>query len=321
MSAYFAVAESSALGRRPLGVVLEDRRIALAREEGGAAFALPDLCPHRGAPLSRGSVVRGRLRCPYHGIAFDGAGRGHAPPWMEGPCTLRTEPLAVHEAMGLVFVAREPSAPLPPRLASDGWQPFGLAIDIDAPAVEVVENFMDSTHTGVVHAGLIRTGDASQLREVTIEADERKVEVRHAAVDEELPLVRRWLGPGAIDHVDICHLPGTVEVRYAVGGEPFFHVLVFVTPRSATRSSVFVRGAVRSPRAPAFDRFAAAGAALAGRRILAQDKAILEATEDAVRRAGSRPLAYQRAEAMHPMVRRLLRGEGRVESARVQVRL
>jgi len=41
----------------------------------GAVVALQDRCPHRGAPLSKGRIEDGTVRCMYHGLKFDTHGK------------------------------------------------------------------------------------------------------------------------------------------------------------------------------------------------------------------------------------------------------
>jgi vanillate O-demethylase monooxygenase subunit len=44
--------------------------------KGGAVSALEDFCPHRGAPLSLGTVRDdGRIVCGYHGLVMGGDGK------------------------------------------------------------------------------------------------------------------------------------------------------------------------------------------------------------------------------------------------------
>ncbi|MBI5203070.1 MAG: aromatic ring-hydroxylating dioxygenase subunit alpha, partial [Elusimicrobia bacterium] len=64
------LAPGKALGRQILG-----QRIAVWRDQDGAAHAVKDLCLHRNAPLSSGRVVAEGLRCGYHGWVYDGEGR------------------------------------------------------------------------------------------------------------------------------------------------------------------------------------------------------------------------------------------------------
>ena len=49
---------------------LEGQRIALFNVEG-TFYAIGDTCPHRGGPLSEGSVVGTTLTCPWHGADFE----------------------------------------------------------------------------------------------------------------------------------------------------------------------------------------------------------------------------------------------------------
>ena len=49
--------------------------------ENGEYFAIDDVCPHMGAPLSEGAVEQGIVTCPWHGWRFrlaDGA-------WADSP--------------------------------------------------------------------------------------------------------------------------------------------------------------------------------------------------------------------------------------------
>ena len=60
-----------------------DLPVVLFRNADGSACALLDRCPHRFAPLSRGTLAEGVLTCGYHGLAFDGAGQCVANPFNE----------------------------------------------------------------------------------------------------------------------------------------------------------------------------------------------------------------------------------------------
>jgi nitrite reductase/ring-hydroxylating ferredoxin subunit len=38
---------------------------------GGSYYAIEDTCPHRGGPLSEGTVDAGSVICPWHGSRFN----------------------------------------------------------------------------------------------------------------------------------------------------------------------------------------------------------------------------------------------------------
>ena len=57
-----------------LARTIAERPITLFRDQEGVVRALRDWCPHRFAPLSKGRLVSGIIRCGYHGLAFNGDG-------------------------------------------------------------------------------------------------------------------------------------------------------------------------------------------------------------------------------------------------------
>ncbi len=75
------VAESARVKEsRSLLVDAFGRKVALFRVEG-RLFAIDDVCPHRGGPLSGGDIEDGQVICPLHAWAFDletGVMRGNA---------------------------------------------------------------------------------------------------------------------------------------------------------------------------------------------------------------------------------------------------
>src|SRR5580698_9432507 len=49
--------------------------VLIGRMKDGEAFALRDICPHRGVPLSAGRVLpENTVECPYHGWRFKADG-------------------------------------------------------------------------------------------------------------------------------------------------------------------------------------------------------------------------------------------------------
>jgi nitrite reductase/ring-hydroxylating ferredoxin subunit len=104
-------------------LLLGEALVAFRDEQGPAVFK--DLCIHRGAALSLGSVANGHITCPYHGWEYDRTGACvRIPSLPEGqsiPKKARAIAYRVQEAYGLVWVAmEEPVAPVPiwPR---DAW--------------------------------------------------------------------------------------------------------------------------------------------------------------------------------------------------------
>ena len=70
MSLTFKVATLSDI---PLGtskkIEVEGKEIAFFNVDG-SFFAIDNICPHRGGPLSEGHVENGVVTCPWHGWQF-----------------------------------------------------------------------------------------------------------------------------------------------------------------------------------------------------------------------------------------------------------
>jgi nitrite reductase/ring-hydroxylating ferredoxin subunit len=71
MTQFIKVATTEELGDQQAKLVqVEGQRIALFCVDG-ALYALHDACPHRGGPLSKGTVEGTEVTCPWHEAKFD----------------------------------------------------------------------------------------------------------------------------------------------------------------------------------------------------------------------------------------------------------
>ena len=175
---WYPVARISDLDADPRRVTVGGRNYVLVRDESGA-FALADRCPHRGAPLSAGTLdPGGTLRCPYHGYGFDRAGRCVSIPSQESTTPIPSKadcaaPWGVTEHLGLVWLApEEPVRPLPtlgfPML--DGCEPLAAPPQTFAVAASLlVENALDQAHVPWVHGAAL--GSPADTSTVDVERD------------------------------------------------------------------------------------------------------------------------------------------------------
>ncbi|MCU1366067.1 MAG: putative iron-sulfur protein [Ilumatobacteraceae bacterium] len=161
-SAWYAVARSIEVGAAPRQITLLSRNVVLYRSADGSVVAAPDRCPHREAPLSKGTVEAGCLVCPYHGWTFADDGRCvEVPSASEGvPAPPRAHLKTFHtaEQYGLVWVclADEPAAPIPNIIQEHDstFRRINTEVDIwQTSATRMVDNFLDITHFPYVHVG------------------------------------------------------------------------------------------------------------------------------------------------------------------------
>lgn len=71
---YFVLPSARLKAGQMVAKTLCGEPIVLARTPEGQAYALRDICPHRGIPLSDGQMVGGEVECCYHGWRFNAAG-------------------------------------------------------------------------------------------------------------------------------------------------------------------------------------------------------------------------------------------------------
>ncbi|MGI9432387.1 MAG: Rieske 2Fe-2S domain-containing protein [Myxococcota bacterium] len=165
---------SAPFHRRILG---ED--VALFRDANGNVRAIGAICPHRGANLSNGRVVEGKLECPYHGWRFGGDGVcAHVPSQPADhkiPPGARVPAYGVCEQQGAVWIwpaSSEPTEEAPQFEALEDaasliCNPTAL---LDSEFVNVVENAFDDSHVYFLHTTSIGV-DTPILPRQTVERD------------------------------------------------------------------------------------------------------------------------------------------------------
>lgn len=180
-----------------LGRTIAGERIAFVRGEDGKLFALEDRCPHRRAPLSMGEVVAGTtLRCPYHGISFDGSGRcvdipgqDHVPPkW-----GIRSFPVLEKHRYVWVWTgdpensSDESSIPKFLELGEPPYASRSGRIAVEADYRLLVDNLLDPTHAEFIHRTSFGSSDWQAAREAGAEPEKQsgefEVEIRDDGID------------------------------------------------------------------------------------------------------------------------------------------
>ncbi|CAB4362379.1 MAG: Rieske 2Fe-2S domain-containing protein [Actinobacteria bacterium] len=176
--AWYPVARSIELSvDRPHAAMLLGTKIVLYRVDG-TAIAAPDRCPHREAPLSKGSIEDGCLVCPYHGWKFGSGGRcvnvpssgDHVPP----PPRAHLSTLLCEERYGLVWVSLgtpRQGIPVIPHDADPSFRRITNPTELwHTSATRMVDNFLDITHFPFVHTGTFGKGQDTRAPSVELQS-------------------------------------------------------------------------------------------------------------------------------------------------------
>ena len=165
------VAQAARLGRKPLArTVLGEPLVVFAGEAG--PVVLRDRCPHRGMPLARGRVERGRIVCPYHGWAFGEGGACRAVPGSDVVPPVAAQALPVRVAAGLVWTTLGDGAfpALPPAMTDTALDRFWwVPLASNARVLDALENHLDPAHPHHIHPWIVRAPDRRVPTRVAVE--------------------------------------------------------------------------------------------------------------------------------------------------------
>jgi phenylpropionate dioxygenase-like ring-hydroxylating dioxygenase large terminal subunit len=256
-AAWYVLALSEELGKKPLRKILFEVPIVLFRGASGAVGALVDRCPHRSVPLSFGEVVGETLQCGYHGWRFERGGRCTAVPGLDGEadvparCATRYE---VREQQGFIWVWGDPATqpvgePFHFRCADDpAYLTVRRAVPAPGAVHSVIENALDVPHTAFLHRGLFRSD--GKRRPITCRVRRFHDRVECEFIGEARPegLAGRILSPtgGMVTHFDRFYLPSITEVEYRIGEENHVMLNGACTPVSDFDTIVYACVSVRT---------------------------------------------------------------------------
>jgi vanillate O-demethylase monooxygenase subunit len=207
---WYVAALSTELESRPITRQILGEHVALYKTESGEIVALADSCPHRGYPLSLGTVVGEQLVCGYHGFTFDCSGKCVSVPGQDhipSRANVRRYPVVQQGAWVWIWMghgeADHSKLPSTPWLVdTENWSSVVGVARIDAPFRLLVDNLLDLSHETYLHNGSIGTPEVATTP-IEVEVDEASHVVRvyrHMTSVECPPFYARTTGlVGTID--------------------------------------------------------------------------------------------------------------------------
>ena len=187
-NAWYVACMPHEIDDKPLGRRVCNEQIVFYRGPDGVVAALEDFCPHRGAPLSLGRVVEGKLVCGYHGLEMGSDGKTIAMPGqrVRGFPPIRTYPAV--ERHGFVWVWPGDAAKADAATIHDlawardpEWAFGGGMYHVACDYRLMIDNLMDLTHETYVHAGSIGQKEIDEAAPATkTEGDEVDHQPLHA---------------------------------------------------------------------------------------------------------------------------------------------
>lgn len=162
LNAWYVAAWEAEVADTPYPATIIGEPVVLFRDTAGAVHALADMCPHRFAPLHRGTIDGDAIQCGYHGLSFDGSGACVRNPVGNGvvPRSAKVRRYPTDQRDGLIWIwmgdpdeaDHTPIADFP-WLGEDGDYVFTARHRMEQPVGYelIVDNLLDLTHGAFLH--------------------------------------------------------------------------------------------------------------------------------------------------------------------------
>lgn len=219
---------------------LYDRPILIWRDQNNQLHALSDVCAHQKTPLAVKDFRSNQIVCPYHGWEYDQSGALTHVPSSPSACEklkCSIPSFRVVESSGFIWIYLgdgEPPNAIPDfrEFERRGWGKKFRTMNFETTEELLIANFMDPTHTPLVHDGLIRSSGNSMDHQLTVTTEPNGVKVEFEEREESVgPGMRLLFGSSVkVRHWDEFLLPNFVRVTYCFNGEPRFLAFIACTP-------------------------------------------------------------------------------------------
>jgi phenylpropionate dioxygenase-like ring-hydroxylating dioxygenase large terminal subunit len=277
---WFPVAFSHEVTGQPYAARLLDERVVVYRLSDGSLAAAKDICYHRGAPLSLGTVQGDEIICKYHGLRYNSSGQCVCiPAHPRGVISprLRLHMLRAREAFGLVWVqlieSDETALPEMNEWSDPDYvQVLPDSVAMNASAGRQVEGFLDVSHFSFVHVESFGEADNPEVPDYPVTKTPRGFVADYISTVSNYPTALKHLNPPGFlwRRRFETFLPFTAKLTvFFPHGQ--LHILNAASPVSARKTRLFV------PICRNFDKGAPLEATLDfNHQVFGEDQAIVE---------------------------------------------
>lgn len=168
------VEEEKKIQNKPTAITLLGEKLVLYMYNG-QPVVFKDLCIHRGAQLSGGTIDdSGSIQCPYHGWKFNSDGNCISIPSMETskkiPSSWCVKKYKAKIAFNLIWVNLGENPETFPNWPSDAWNDDNFKVFLvntyewKSSAGRIAENAIDFSHFNFVHKGYTELADGPLIK-------------------------------------------------------------------------------------------------------------------------------------------------------------
>jgi phenylpropionate dioxygenase-like ring-hydroxylating dioxygenase large terminal subunit len=230
----------------PYKFTIYDQDFVLFKNQEGILICLKDVCPHRGAKLSDGQIIDGKIECLYHGWQFGTDGKClHIPQLPEKakiPENSRVKSYPVQQHQGMIWVwlgdaDKVKKNPVPHLEILENTDIFCVDTVLNLPYdySYLIENFLDPAHVAISHDRselIAKREDAQPLEMEILESSGHTIKARYR---KNIPSQGAWTNVDFYPPYCVIYSYGNPAIN-KVGG-----FALYAIPIQWGKSRLFVR--------------------------------------------------------------------------------
>lgn len=176
---WYVILESKELKKKPLRIQRLGTDLALWRDKKGKTNCIDDRCCHRGASLSKGKIIHGKLECPFHGFVYNDSGRVTTIPAIGKnntvPGNMKVKSYKTYENYGFIWIWwGDPGKATEKPFFFEELSNFSYSSFQDHWNVHysrAIENQLDVVHLPFVHKTTIGRGNKTLVNGPVVERE------------------------------------------------------------------------------------------------------------------------------------------------------
>lgn len=238
---WYLLAPSKQIKHKLRRFYLFGQPIVCFRDQEGNCHAYLDYCPHRGVPLSNGRLINNQIECGYHGWRFSSEGYCQHIPSLNCAQPFQLKSVALQECDDHVFVSlhSQPQA-LPVQLVMADYKHFYWCKSISSTLIDLVENFLDATHTPFIHRGLVRSPKNKQTISADVVRSDNTVTITYTGEQKQHGLISRLFEKGRSFSQAVFYAPNIAEISYYNNAAMTLKIRAYITPTQGDKFNLHV---------------------------------------------------------------------------------
>lgn len=315
---------SKILKKKPYACRVLSIPIVLFRHDDKVS-ALLNQCPHRNVPLSEGKVINKNIQCPYHGWEFNGNGVCKKIPGLCKKITEKKYDIPFFEAKelnGFIWVKINKSSHSiysPSLLEDKNYYSFHWETKAQGTLINILENFLDGTHTHFVHSGIVRSDKKRQKIKATIERQADSVSIKYTGESLQSGIISRWFEKNRKESFGRYILPSIAEIEYCSNSGTELLITAYIVPEYDNQHNIYAFFSIKRGMIPSILKKWIITPFF--KKALKQDLNILKLQDNTIKEFGNENFHFTEIDLIRPHIQSLMLGNKKILNKEISILL